>query len=229
MRPKLLDLFCCQGGTSMGYHQAGFEVTGVDIDLQPRYPFEFVQADAIEYVAEHGHKYDIIAASPPCQDYTPLRHVTGKRYPRLIKATRTAIKETGRPYIIENVPGARSELINPIMLCGSMFGLKVIRHRYFECSPEIWFSPATCQCRAMYTHSGHGQHSAFRNGATAISVAGHDFCVPDARVAMDIDWMTQKGLSQAIPPAYTKWLGEQMLSLVKSNRNSVLSCRHNQN
>lgn len=196
----------------MGYYRAGFDVVGVDIEPQPRYPFEFHQADAIEFVTKYGNDFDVIAASPPCQDYTPLRHVTGKRYPRLIEATREAIKATGKPYIIENVPGARFELVNPIMLCGSMFGLRVIRHRYFECSFGLVFPPFSC------CHNGKASGNKNYKGKSRslddyqfLTITGHDFRVADARIAMDTDWMTQKGLSQAIPPAYTEWLGKRLL------------------
>jgi DNA (cytosine-5)-methyltransferase 1 len=213
-KPLLLDTFCKAGGTSMGYHRAGFEVVGVDIEPQKRYPFEFHQGDAIEFIQKYGKDFDVIAGSPPCQDYTPLKALTGKTYPRLIQATREAIRLTGKPYIIENVAGARFELDNPIMLCGTMFELRVIRHRYFECNPIIWWPPVQCTCSMLYTHSGHGQYSSFDNGATAICVVGNDFKVKDARIAMGIDWMIGKELAQAIPPAYTEWLGREMRKLL---------------
>lgn len=198
----------------MGYHKAGFEVVGVDIEPQKRYPFEFHQEDAVEFILKYGKDFDVIAASPPCQDYTPLKALTGKIYPRLIKATRAAIRETDKPHVIENVPGARFELDNPIMLCGTMFGLKIIRHRYFECDPVLWWPPNQCTCSMLRTHSGHGQYSAFKEGATAITVVGHDFPVEDAKIAMRINWMTGAELSQAIPPAYTEWIGKEIRKLL---------------
>lgn len=213
-KPLLLDTYCKAGGTSMGYYQAGFEVVGVDIEPQKNYPFEFYQSDAIEFIGRFGKDFDVIAGSPPCQYYTPLKALTGKTYPRLINATRKIMQSTGRPYIIENVKGARFELMNPIMLCGTMFGLRVIRHRYFECDPVIWFPPSQCTCSALYTHSGHGQHSSFENGATAICVVGNDFKASDAKIAMDIDWMTKMELSQAIPPPYTNWLGKEFRKIL---------------
>jgi DNA (cytosine-5)-methyltransferase 1 len=197
----------------MGYHRAGFEIVGVDIEPQKRYPFEFHQSDAVEFILKYGKDFDVIAGSPPCQDYTPLKALTGKTYPRLINATREAMKLTDKPYVIENVKGARFELDNPIMLCGTMFGLKVIRHRYFECNPPIWFAPNQCTCSMLYTHSGHGQYSAFENGATAICLVGN-YKAKDAKIAMGIDWMTRKELSQAIPPAYTEWLGKEIRRLL---------------
>lgn len=206
--PKLLDLYCGGGGASAGYAQAGFDVTGVDIRPQPHYPFTFVQGDALEYVEAHGHEYDVIASSPPCQAHMTLRHWTKREYPDLIAATRAALQATGKPYVIENVPGA--PLVSPIMLCGSMFGLKVIRHRLFECSLPIWFPPGPCS---------HPKGAVGRRGNTGtrdwITVTGHFSNVPLAQRAMDIPWMTQAELSQAIPPAYTKWLGDQILAATR--------------
>ncbi len=206
-RPRLLDLFCGAGGAGDGYHRAGFDVTGVDINPQPRYPFAFVQGDALEYVAAHGREYDLIHASPPCQAHMRLRHWTKKEYPDLVAATRAALTATGRPYVIENVPDA--PLINPVMLCGSMFGLRVIRHRIFETSARLAFPPATCS---------HPKGAVGRRGNEGtrewITVTGHFSGVEKARQAMGIDWMTQRELSQAIPPAYTEWLGTRILELM---------------
>lgn len=209
-KPLLLDTFCKAGGTSVGYSRAGFEVVGVDIEPQKHYPFEFHQGDAIEFILNYGKDFDVIAASPPCQAYSVTSILSSGLHPMLISATRQVMQKVGKPYIIENVKGARFILDNPIMLCGTMFGLKVIRHRYFECSPPLWFPPAQCTCSTLYTHSGHGQHSAFENGATAICVVGHDFKIEDAKIAMDINWMTGKELAQAIPPTYTEWIGKEI-------------------
>jgi DNA (cytosine-5)-methyltransferase 1 len=216
MKPLLLDTFCKAGGTSMGYYQAGFEVVGVDIEPQKRYPFEFHQGDAIEFIMKYGKDFDVIAGSPPCQDYTSLKAISGKSYPRLINATRETMKSTGKPYIIENVKGARFELDNPIMLCGTMFeGLRVIRHRYFECNPVIWWPPRQCK------HIGKIGNNRLRNSGgkriansfsnvDVLCVSGNDFVVSDGRIAMGIDWMIGKELAQAIPPAYTEWLGKEI-------------------
>ena len=196
----------------MGYHRAGFDVIGVDIKPQPRYPFEFHCADALEFVAKYGCDFDLIHASPPCQLYSVTASLSNGNHPDLIAPVRKALQSTGKPYVIENVPGA--PLINPLLLCGSMFPeLRVIRHRLFETSPIIWWPPQQHTCRMLYTNSGHGQHSAFSNGATAICVVGCDFKVADARIAMDIDWMTGKELTQAIPPAYTKYIGEYLIEM----------------
>lgn len=213
-KPLLLDTYCKAGGTSMGYHQAGFEVVGVDIEPQKRYPFEFYQGDAIEFIVKYGKDFDVIVGSPPCQDYIPLKAIHGKTYPRLIKDTRRAMQKTGKPYIIENVKGARFELDNPIMLCGTMFGLRVIRHRYFECNPILWWPPVQCKhigkigSSSLRNKNGKRLVNSFEN-VDILCITGHDFIVADARIAMSIDWMIGKELSQAIPPAYTKWLGEK--------------------
>lgn len=203
-RPRLLDLYCKAGGASAGYAQAGFDVTGVDIEHQSRYPYRFVQADALEYVERHGREYDVIAASPPCQAFTSLQGRWGREYPDLIAATRGLLAATGRPYVIENVAGA--PLLNPITLCGSMFGLRVIRHRLFECSPAIWFPPAPCS---------HPRGAVGRRGHLGdrewMTVTGHFSDVKKAGRAMGIDWMTQRELAQAIPPAYTAWIGRQLI------------------
>lgn len=204
--PTCLDLYCKAGGASAGFAQAGYDVTGVDHEPQVRYPFRFVLADALEYVEAHGHEYDLIAASPPCQQFTSLQSRWGREYPDLIAATRAALIATGKPYVMENVAGAPMD--NPLMLCGSMFGLKVIRHRLFETNPTIWWPPG--QCSHPRGAVGRRGHMGTREWMT---VTGHFSDVPKAQRAMGIDWMTQAELSQAIPPAYTKWIGIEMLPL----------------
>ncbi len=215
MSYRLLDTFCGAGGAGMGYRRAGFEVVGVDIKPQPHYPFEFIQADALEYIAEHGREYDVIHASPPCQAYSVTASLSNGNHPQLIEDTREAIQKIGKSYVIENVVGA--PLINPLMLCGTMFGLQVIRHRLFEINPPIYFPPFSCN------HDGTvSGNRALRDGKRVtpclndfdfITVVGHDFILSDARIAMDIDWMGQKEISQAIPPAYTEFIGKQLISI----------------
>lgn len=220
-RLRLLDLYCGAGGCGMGYHMAGFDVVGVDKHPQPRYPFPFVRGDALEYVALHGHEYDVIHASPPCQAYSRIENVVrGKFRERsplrvdLVAQTRATLTATGKPYVIENVPGA--PLIDPMMLCGLMFGLRVIRHRLFE-SNVFMLAPSHRSHTGVYTNAFAGV-SGFRHGATHICVTGNNFIVEDARVAMGIDWMLARELTQAIPPAYTRWIGEQLLAYFGSVR-----------
>jgi DNA (cytosine-5)-methyltransferase 1 len=206
---KLLDLFCGAGGAAMGYHRAGFDqIVGVDIEPQPKYPFEFVQADALEYLLAQGQEFDLVHASPPCQAYSRLKGLASSDHPELIEPTREILVGSGKPYVIENVPGA--PLVNPITLCGSMFGLQLIRHRLFECKPAIWFVTMSCACKGLFTNADN-EVSSFENGATAISVVGHNFKLDDAKMVMGIDWMNREELAQAIPPAYTEWIGKEMM------------------
>ena len=211
---KLLDLFCGAGGAAMGYHRAGFEIVGVDRRLQPRYPFQFIRDDALRYlkamIRTGGiNEYDLIHASAPCQPYSVLKGMASQERPRLIEPLRELLVQSGRPYIIENVPG--SPLKNWVMLCGTMFGLLVIRHRLFECHPMILISPACCAHRRSVVRSGRRpdrkKHYA--------SVVGHFSDKPFAAQAMGIDWMTTREMAQAIPPAYTEWLGLQMLERLR--------------
>ena len=209
-KPKLLDLFCGAGGASVGYSRAGFEVTGVDHLPQKNYPFKFIQADAMTFPLEG---FDVIHASPPCQAYTPVsgRALKGQagRYPDLIDPVRVRLAGAGVPYVIENVPGA--PLRDPIQLCGSGFGLDVRRHRWFELRG---FSAWSVPC------AHHWQRPRFRSLdsrqkslATVIGVHGHLNYPGEAELrnrAMGIDWMTQEELTQAIPPAYSKFIGEQL-------------------
>lgn len=206
---KLLDLFCGAGGAAVGYYRAGFEVVGVDINPQPRYPFEFHQADALQFLREHGRDFDVIHASPPCQEYSITRALPNVgEYPRLIEPVRELLMETGKHYVIENVPGAL--LINPIELCGTMFGLALIRHRLFEVNPPIYFAPASHKCKNLYTASHRG-YSSFANGAQAITCAGNNYDPKDGAIAQGIDWMIRSELSEAIPPAYTEFIGKHLL------------------
>ena len=207
-RPKLLDLFCGAGGAAMGYHRAGFDVIGVDIKPQPRYPFTFIQGDALNPPVDIK-VFDVIHASPPCQAWVTLAALHKQaEYPDLIKPTRELLVDTNKPYIIENVPTA--PLDNPIMLCGTMFNLRVVRHRIFESNPVIWFAPATCchwlKVVKLGRYPDKDKHF--------ISVTGHFSGVKYAQEAMDIDWMGQKDLSQAIPPAYTEWIGRQLREVI---------------
>ena len=204
-RPKGLDLFCGAGGCSKGYDEAGFDMTGVDIKLQKHYPYRFVQADWAEYLAEHWREYDFIHASPPCQAWsceTPISY--RDNHPRLIAPVREALLATGKPFVIENVKAARRELQNPVMLCGSMFGLQVWRHRYFEIVPECAFLLPPCD------HSGVPvlvTGTPRRRGYPRV-----DPPVTVRRAAMGIDWMPVRSLDEAIPPAYTRFIGSEIMA-----------------
>jgi len=211
---KLLDLFCGAGGAAMGYYRAGFnEIVGVDNRPMPRYPFTFVLADALEYVREHGHEFDAIHASPPCQEYSVLKSLKRGDYPKLVEPVRDALIAIGKPFVIENVEGA--PLVNPLMLCGSMFGLRVQRHRLFECNPVIWFPPHPCNHwgKASGGKNFAGVRKTLEN-FSFLTITGNDYIADDGRKAMGIDWMTRKELSQAIPPAYTEYIGKFLLQAV---------------
>lgn len=209
-KPRLLDLFSGAGGCTKGYQRAGFYVVGIDINPQPRYcGDEFVQADALEYVAKHGHEFDAIHASPPCQGYSRMRHVTGKEYPLLIEDVRTALRPTGKPYIIENVEDA--PLIDYILLCGTMFGLKTFRHRKFETSFFMMAPP-------HITHTLFGKASGQGRPITPerqyITVTGNFSGIKTGQRAMGIDWMSKRELTQAIPPAYTEYIGRHLMEVI---------------
>jgi DNA (cytosine-5)-methyltransferase 1 len=201
-RPRLLDLYCGAGGAAVGYHRAGFNVTGVDIAPQPRYPFEFCQGDAMTWPLDG---YDAIHASPPCQDHSrshkPCAHGTGW----MLAATRRRLQATGLPWVIENVPGApmRADL----RLCGCMFGLRgLMRERWFETHPPLFELRAPCyHPDPVITVSGTGA------GVTHQKIHA---TFADWRRIMGIDWMTGAELAQAIPPAYTEYLGRQLLGVV---------------
>ncbi len=216
-RPLLLDLFCGAGGAAMGYYRAGFDVVGVDIEPMPRYPFEFHQGDALEYLEAHGREYDVIHASPVCKRYTSLAALhPEKNYPDQIAETRDLLRQTGKPYIIENVEGA--PLRDFVMLCGSMFGLRVYRHRLFECHPEIVMGPASCNHYARASgnaaRKGNKRRAGNLQDFDIITITGHDFWVADARIAMGIDWMIRDELSQAIPPFFTEFIGLRLLEML---------------
>jgi DNA (cytosine-5)-methyltransferase 1 len=221
---RLLDLFCGAGGAGAGYARAGFEVVGVDLAPQRRYPFEFVQADALAYVAEHGREFDVIHASPPCQEVSSTRHLRdaqGKqgRTINLIPETRAALRATGRIYVIENVP--RAPLVDPVWLCGSMFGLGIEReegfrplrrHRGFESNLPLVAPPDMhrAQPRPLGVY-GSKNDSIPSGGQTVRSIE-------EGREIMGIDWMIWTELVEAIPPAYTEWIGRAILQEVDWRR-----------
>jgi DNA (cytosine-5)-methyltransferase 1 len=211
MKPRLLDLYAGAGGAARGYQQAGFHVTGIDIKPQPRYAGdEFLQADALKFLdlclgAEIEWDYDVIHASPPCQAFTNAQVIHGREHPDLLTPTRTLLEQTGLPWVIENVPGA--PMRKDLVLCGTQFdGLssengQLVRHRWFEFSDPSIAPSLVHPCRhdrptvSVFGHGGHIYHG-----------------VEDWKLNMGIDWMTRDELAQAIPPAYTQFIGEQLLA-----------------
>lgn len=194
MKPRLLDLFCGAGGAAMGYYRAGFEVVGVDIKPQPHYPFEFHQGDALEYCSEHGREFDVIHASPPCQHYSRATAWRGNRdnHPDLIGVTLSLLKEIDKLWIIENVPDAPIE--PHFLLCGSMFGLNIRRHRYFMTSYNAFTLLPPCNHVNLMSFE-HKFERAYGD-------------------AMGCDWMNRDEHRQAIPPAYTEFIGKQLMRVL---------------
>lgn len=222
---RLLDAFCGAGGATKGYQRVGFYVVGVDHKPQPRYcGDEFIQADALEYIAAHGREFDVIHASPPCQGYlnehfrvTPGGHVRGD-HPRMIADVRSFLGGLGRPFVIENIPSARPFMRDPVVLCGSSFGLPVRRHRLFE-MPE---RPALAPPCAHHLQREPRYPTQYRpkpgqnTMACVVQVYGHGKGAKAWGPAMGIDWMTRDELAQAIPPAYTEWIGRQLIGTLST-------------
>jgi DNA (cytosine-5)-methyltransferase 1 len=202
---KVLDLCCGAGGASEGYYRAGFDVVGVDHVKQPHYKFKFILADALPYLINNWLRieaeFDLITGGPPCQKYSDLTPDAYKAgHSDMLEHVLAFLRTKNKPYIIENVSGARRHMINPVMLCGSMFGLPIWRHRYFENNLGIFQSPAGC---AHYPDPViiTGMTKKLRNGKRPQNTA------EEKRAAMGIDWMTEKEVTQAIPPVFTHWLG----------------------
>ncbi len=223
MRPRILDAFCGEGGAGVGYHRAGFDVVGVDnapARLR-RYPFEAHVGDAVQFILEHGHEFDAIHASPTCTGYSRATAAVPdrlERYDRLIAATRAAIETTGRPYVIENVADARPELIDPILLCGRMFGLEAIdddgtrlvldRHRLFESNVFILAPEHQPHDRDVQVAGSYAGARRDKDEARHIRKGGY---VPSAdvqRELLGVPWMTERGCQLSIPPVYTTYLGQ---------------------
>jgi DNA (cytosine-5)-methyltransferase 1 len=227
---RMLDLYCCQGGASEGYRRAGFDVYGSDIDQQPHYPFAFHQGDALwvlrtlltgrSITLRSGSTFpraltladfDAIHASPPCQRRTKAQKIQKNEHPALIAPTRELLIETGLPYVIENVVPDDDELdddplVAPIVLCGEMFGLETYRHRQFETNWRL-DQPAHPTHVARNTKMGRrpvdGEY---------MHIVGNFSGVDKARRIMDMPWATRDGLREAIPPAYSEYVGAQMLA-----------------
>lgn len=198
----------------MGYHRAGFRVVGIDVKPQPRYPFDFIQMDAFEFFDRVANgEYEAPAAwhcSPPCQAYSVTQNIHGREYPELVHPTRSALEQSGLPYVIENLVGA--PLNTTIELCGAMFGLRVYRHRLFE-SNVMLLQPPHPRHIAVCTQVGRRLKA-----GEFITVAGHFADVKAAGEAMGIDWMTRDQLAQSIPPAYCEFIGRQLLAVLERQR-----------
>lgn len=230
-KPRLLDLFCGAGGAAMGYHRAGFEVVGVDINPQPRYPFEFHQADAMEYPLEG---FSVIHASPPCQAYSVTRHTHSKQHPELLEPTITRLREWGGHWVVENVVSNRTRTIMPgaIEVCGAAFGQKaddvdgaplvLKRHRLFLA--DLMLLNRHCACgffrsrgvRVGGVYGAGPENRKLANRSLGTFRGGYTPTIPVRRELMGIDWMTGTELSQSIPPAYTEYIGRQLLQALKS-------------
>ena len=241
-RPLLLDLFCGAGGTAVGYHSAGFDVVGVDHKPQKRYPFKFLEADALDMLrgltsgssvlGYYLSDFAAIHASPPCQGYSRLLTLPwfkGKSYPMLIDTVRDLLDKTGLPWIIENVEGAWKHMRGSVCLCGTMFGLKVYRHRLFLSNRFLLQPPHKKHVRDGSAGPERGRrHNGLPKvigekamprlnrpmGNGMVLCAGHQVGKATAAAAMEIEWMTRDELAQAIPPAYTEFIGRQLLNLV---------------
>ena len=240
MSIEALDLFCGQGGTTAGLQRAGFRVTGVDrADHARRYPGTFVQADALDYLADHGHRFQVIVAGPPCQGYsisTAGNPEARAKYPRLIGATRALLEATGRPWVIENVEQAASEMVAPVLLCGRMFGLEaddldgqrlvLERHRLFESNVPLTAPPHPAHDGPAWVAGVYGggrlakrphigatpSPRQDRHEARYVRKGGYvprSLAVRQA-IMGGVDWMTARGLAESIPPAYAEHLGHQL-------------------
>jgi DNA (cytosine-5)-methyltransferase 1 len=245
-RPRLLDLFCGAGGAAVGYHRAGFDIVGVDHRPQPRYPFPIIVDDALDVLQQLNagwtagpsmpdgkrhllHDFAAIHASPPCQRYSHARFCRPRqeedRHPDLVGVTRSALIRTGKPYVIENVmraPLGRGSLV----LCGLMFGLKVLRHRVFE-SSLLLLAPEHPSHRGIIIGQdgmccvvGHGGGVSRRMREQVARLnrhgSGGQQNKADWQAAMGIDWMTRNELSQSIPPAYTEFIGRQLRNALET-------------
>jgi len=207
-RPKLLDLYCGVGSAGTGYDRAGFDVVGVDVlDLERYYPFEFHQASALDWLLRHGETFDAIHASPPCQKYSVTRNAHPDfEYPDLLAETVIRLSEYAVPWVIENVPN--SPMRCDLLLCGTMFGLRVKRHRWFQLnwSPD-WALPGLCNHRGVHDMYSSGAN---RNGTE------REYCDE-----MGITWAPVRignrryAATQSIPPAYTEYIGKQLIRIIR--------------
>jgi DNA (cytosine-5)-methyltransferase 1 len=221
-KPRLLDLFCGGGGAAMGYARAGFEVVGVDIKPQPNYPFKFILADAIEFLQcdlDLYAPFEVIHASPPCQHYSQATRANGtsENWPDLLPQVREALQDTGLPYIIENVPGAPMRA--DVKLCGCMFELGVRRLRLFETEPRLFVltPPHKHNYKAERVYGCESPPWLIEKLKLGVGdLAGKDPKIVKWQRAMKIDWMPERReLAESIPPAYTEFLGNEMLRAIR--------------
>ena len=217
-RPRLLDLYCGSGGAGAGYEQAGFDIVGVDLHEQPFHRGAMIRQDVLTLSSRTLRSFDAIHASPPCQAYSQLNrnvHKNTHEHPDLVAATRDLLRESGRPYVIENVPGAPLE--NPILLCGTMFDeVRVVRHRLFESNVLILVPP-----HVPHHHLGVKSGTAAEYDADNLEEGQYlsygsspDHHPSKYAREMGIDWITGRRAFQCIPPAYTRFIGEQLLRAV---------------
>ncbi|MEV5138183.1 SAM-dependent methyltransferase [Streptomyces syringium] len=211
-RLRLLDLYCCQGGAAKGYADAGFDVTGVDSAPQPRYPYRFVQADAIAFVRAHGAEFDAIHASPPCQHDSECQRLQGNTHPDLIAPTREALNAAGRPWVLENVRGAVPKLHGPVMLCGQMFRLANYRHRYFETGGGLALGQPAHPAHLVPQAKMGRPVPAGHYGQFVGNFSGVDL----ARRVLGVPWMNRDGIRECIPPAYTQFIGRTALAHLRA-------------
>jgi DNA (cytosine-5)-methyltransferase 1 len=228
-RPRLLDLYCGEGGASIGYARTGFEVVGVDTFegfSQSRYPFESHRSDALEFLAAHGDEFDVVHASPPCQHASAgTRGLDRSDYPRLIEPTRALLQALGCTYVIENVRGA--ELIDPVELCGCMFDLAsrdddgeqlhLRRARGFEVSVPLGGPPAHDHQGQRWVAGSYGGARRDKHVARELRHGGYVPAKPIQQALLGIDWMSERGMHQSVPPAYTEWIGRQLMSHLRGD------------
>jgi DNA (cytosine-5)-methyltransferase 1 len=220
-RPKLLDLCCCAGGAARGYHDAGFAVVGVDINPQPNYPYEFHQADALEFLADWGHQFDAIHSSTPCQSYLNLGAVNrklGRIYDHadLIAPMRELLIASGTPWVMENVEG--SPLRDPVRICGTGLGMPLRRHRLFESNAPL--TGIACDHKRFSEPKywtgwrPKGEHRL----STVVQVYGNAGGREHWPDALGVDWMTAKEMTECVPPTYTEHIGAQILAHIEAER-----------
>ena len=223
-RPRLLDLFCGAGGAAVGYHRAGFDVVGVDLEPQPHYPYEFHRADAMTWPLDG---FDAIHASPPCHDYTPAsnrqRIATGPDGTgHLLVEIGERVAALGVPWVIENVEAAGPAMprhAGLFRLCGSSFGLDLRRHRLFASNVAVLAPPCAHGWQTPRFFSLDGRRKRAGYLANVVGVHGHSNYAGELAIrkaAMEIDWMNDRELALAIPPAYTAWIGAQLLAALET-------------